>query len=303
MTPDPRDGSFTVAAGVQPDRLDRALKGFRNSLSWQQVRDLVLRGKVQINGRIVTDASGRVGGGDTITICVAAARLDAAVVLLPPLPRERLVFCDPHVVVVDKPAGLDTVPFGEAADAPDSRLMQLLGAKVHVVQRLDRDTTGLLMFARNEVAAGKLEHQLRCHTVHRRYFAIAHGEVKACTIRTFLAENRGDGLRGSIHNGKLGKAAVTHVQPVELLRGATFLSCQLETGRTHQIRIHLAERGHMLLGERGYVRGHVGPALQAPRILLHAAELGFVHPFTGEQVQFTLPVPSDMQAVVLQLRR
>ena len=303
MTPDPRDGSFLVPDGTPPDRLDRVLKGFRPSLSWAQVRDLVARGKVQVDGRLAKDEGIRVAAGSKIEVNVGAARLPSAASapVVPALDRERVVFADRHVVVVDKPAGLDSVPWGDATDTLDRRLAQLLGCRIHVVHRLDRDTTGLLMFARTEEAAGKLEHQLRRHTVHRRYLALAHGEVQAAVIRSFLAEDRGDGLRGSVTNPKLGKEAVTHVQPIEFFRDATLVSCQLETGRTHQIRIHLAEQGHMLLGERGYVREHRGPALQAPRILLHAAELGFVHPVSGAPLKFALPLPADMQAVIAQL--
>ena len=259
MTPDPRDGTFLVPDGAPPDRLDRVLKGLRPSLSWTQVRELIARGKVSVDGRLAKDEGIRIGAGAKIEVQVGAARLpEASSPIVPAFDRERVVFADRHVVVVDKPAGLDTVPWGDATDALDRRLAQLLGCRILVVHRLDRDTTGLLMFARTEEAAGKLEHQLRRHTVHRRYLALAHGEVHAATIRSFLAEDRGDGLRGSVTNQKLGKEAVTHVQPVEFFRDATLVSCQLETGRTHQVRIHLAERGHMLLGERGYVREHRG---------------------------------------------
>lgn len=303
MTPDPRDGSFVVPDGTPPDRLDRILKALHSGLSWSQVRDLIARGKVVVDGRLAKDEGIQVAAGAAIEVRVGAARLPSAVAapLVPALERERVVFADRHVVVVDKPAGLDSVPWGDAVDALDRRVAQLLGCRIHVVHRLDRDTTGLLMFARSEEAAGKLEHQLRRHTVHRRYLALAHGEVQATVIRTFLAEDRGDGLRGSVTNQKLGKEAVTHVQPIEFFRDATLVSCQLETGRTHQIRIHLAEQGHMLLGERGYVREHRGPALPAPRILLHAAELGFVHPVSGAPMKFALPLPADMQAVIAQL--
>jgi 23S rRNA pseudouridine1911/1915/1917 synthase len=303
MTPDPRDGSFSVPNGAPPDRLDRVLKGFRPALSWAQVRDLIARGKVLVDDRLAKDEGIRVVAGSKIEVKVGAARLPtaAAVPVVPAFEQERVVFSDRHLVVVNKPAGLDTVPWGDAADALDRRLAQLLGCRIHVVHRLDRDTTGLLMFARSEEAAGKLEHQLRRHTVHRRYLALAHGEVQAAKIQSFLAEDRGDGLRGSVTNHKLGKEAITHVQPVEFFRDATLVSCQLETGRTHQIRIHLAEQGHMLLGERGYVREHRGPALPAPRILLHAAELGFVHPVSGAPMKFALPLPLDMQEVMAQL--
>jgi 23S rRNA pseudouridine1911/1915/1917 synthase len=319
MPKDPRDGRFTVADGAAPERLDRVLRAFRPGLSWRQVRDLVARGKVRVDGAVVTDAGHPVAGGAGIELRTsaqsqgagegAAIGLPAAAAALDPA---RIVFADAHLVVVDKPAGVDTVPFdgiagaegATAAEVPalDALLASQLGARVRVVHRLDRDTTGLLLFARTAEAEGRLAHQFRRHTVHRRYLAIAHGNVAAATFRTFLADDRGDGLRGSIRNQRLGKEAITMVEPVETLRGATLVRCQLQTGRTHQIRIHLAERGHMLLGERGYVREHRGPVLPAPRILLHAAELGFVHPDNGEPLRFSAPLPDDMAAVLARLR-
>jgi 23S rRNA pseudouridine1911/1915/1917 synthase len=319
MPNDPRDGCFTVANGALPERLDRVLRGFRPGLSWRQVRDLVARGKVRVDGAVVTDAGRPVGGGAGIELRTSA-RSGGAATGLPPgsadpdpgcLDPGRIVFADPHLVVVDKPAGVDTVPFDGAgfdaandagAPALDAQLASRLGARVRIVHRLDRDTTGLLVFARTAEAEGRLAHQFRRHTVHRRYLAIAHGDVAAATIRTFLADDRGDGLRGSVADKGRGKEAITMVEPVEQLRGATLVACRPQTGRTHQIRIHLAERGHMLLGERGYVREHQGPALPAPRILLHAAELGFVHPDTGEPLRFSSPMPDDMAAVLARLR-
>jgi 23S rRNA pseudouridine1911/1915/1917 synthase len=119
-----------------------------------------------------------------------------------------------------------------------------------------------------------------------------------------LVENRGDGLRGSAKGKPPGDAreAITHVERLEGLRGATLVACQLETGRTHQIRIHLGEAGHPLLGEKVYIRGWNGAPLEAPRLMLHAAELGFVHPATQREVRWTLPMPADMQAVLVRLR-
>jgi 23S rRNA pseudouridine1911/1915/1917 synthase len=303
MATDPRDGSFTVTPGRPAERLDRVLRGFRPGLSWAALRDLIARGKVAVDGAVVTDAGADVRGGAAIDGARYGRGPAPAPPGPPPLDRDDLVHCDGEVVVVRKPAGLDTVPFGDAVDALDRRLAATLGAPVRVVHRLDRDTTGLLMFARTAAAEGRLAHQLRRHTVHRRYLAIAHGDVAAGTIRSFLAEDRGDGLRGSVPNRKLGKEAITHVEVVERLRGATLVGCQLETGRTHQIRIHLAEQGHMLLGERGYLREHRGEVIAAPRILLHAAELGFEHPGTGAAMRFEAPMPADMAAVLASLRR
>lgn len=303
MSADPRDGEFVVPPGTA-ERLDRRLRTFRPALSWGQVRDLIRRGKVAIDGVVVTDEAAAVRGGARVVLAMGARRVGVpAAAEMPPLSPDAIAFSDRQVVVVRKPAGLATVPWQDAVDALDRRLAATLGAPVRVVHRLDRDTSGLLMFARTAEAEGRLTHQLRRHTVHRRYLAIAHGDVAAATIRSWLAEDRGDGLRGSVANPRVGKEAITHVEPVERLRDATLVTCRLETGRTHQIRIHLAEAGHMLLGERGYVRDHRGPILPAPRILLHAAELGFEHPTTGEPMRFAEPLPADMLTVLAALRR
>ena len=300
MAADPRDGTFVIETALA-GRLDRAVKSFRPGLSWSEVRDLIARGKVLVDGQVVVDPGHAAAAGATVAIAIANTRL-AIPDAVPPFDRARVLHLDRDVVVVDKPPGLSTVPFGDEKDALDGRQRELLGARVHVVQRLDRDTSGVMVFARTRDAFTHLEHQWRRHTVTRSYLAVAHGVVRAATLRSFLAEDRGDGLRGSIANSRVGKEAITHVEPVELLRSATLVRCRLETGRTHQIRIHLAEHGHMLLGERGYVRDHRGAVLEAPRILLHAAELGFQHPATGAALEFVVPMPDDMAAAVQSLR-
>ncbi len=307
---DPRDGSLQRPSDAAPERLDRVLRAFRPQLSWRALRELVTRGKVTVSGQMVTDAGALIVGGAEVAIEMERRR--AGTVSRAPatvLPKERIVFCDRFVVVADKPSGVDVAPFEakskvrgviEPSVLPPlvDQVAAALGAPVRVVHRLDRDTTGLVMFARNEEAEAKLGHQLRRHTVHRRYLAVAHGEVQGSTIRSFLVDDRGDGRRGSTSNRRIGKEAITHVEVLERLTGATLIACRLETGRTHQIRIHLAEAGHMLLGERGYTREHQGPALEAPRIMLHAAELGFVHPDTGADLRFTSATPPDMDECV-----
>jgi 23S rRNA pseudouridine1911/1915/1917 synthase len=160
----------------------------------------------------------------------------------------------------------------------------------------------LLVFARTLAAKRHLANQMRFHTVQRRYLAIAHGSVTRQTFRSRLVADRGDGLRGSTRLPNVGVQAVTHVEPVQQLVGATLVSCRLETGRTHQIRIHLSEAGHPLVGERVYVRGFDGPVIAAPRLMLHAAVLGFIHPATGRPVCFNDPLPADMLDLIERLR-
>lgn len=158
------------------------------------------------------------------------------------------------------------------------------------------------MFARSLAAKRQLKQQFRVHSVHRRYVALVNGALGSRTLRSRLVKDRGDGLRGSTSNPKLGQIAVTHVRPRETLAGATLVECRLETGRTHQIRIQLSEAGHPIVGERVYVRDYARPLIDAPRLMLHAAELGFLHPATGRPLRFSEALPADMQAVLERLR-
>jgi 23S rRNA pseudouridine1911/1915/1917 synthase len=178
---------------------------------------------------------------------------------------------------------------------------------VFAVHRLDRDTSGLMVFARTPEARDHLIHQFRKHSTHRRYLAIVPGRVEARTITSRLVRDRGDGRRGSTDLPGVGKHAVTHIKPLEYLEGYTFVECQLETGRTHQIRIHLAEAGHPLCGERVYNQPFRGKPKAdhsgAPRIALHAAEIGFVHPITGETIEYTSPLPEDLQKFLDRLQQ
>jgi len=159
------------------------------------------------------------------------------------------------------------------------------------------------VFARTVAAKVALKNQFRFHSVGRRYVAIAHGDVTGGVIRSRLVQDRGDGRRGSTENEELGREAVTHVKWLETLRGASLLECRLETGRTHQIRIHLSERGHPLVGERVYSKNYRGELIPAPRLMLHARELSFDHPTTAERLSFETAMPEDMQSVLATLRR
>jgi 23S rRNA pseudouridine1911/1915/1917 synthase len=183
---------------------------------------------------------------------------------------------------------------------------------VRAVHRLDRETSGLMVFARTVTAERGLMQQFKRHSTHRRYLGVARGRVEEQTIDTFLARDRGDGRRGSTSNPNTGKRAVTHVRPIEFFdlggdQVYSLVECRLETGRTHQIRIHLAERGHPLCGERVYQQPLFGKAMEdksgAPRVALHAAELGFVHPISGEEMRFEMPLPRDLREFVERLRR
>jgi 23S rRNA pseudouridine1911/1915/1917 synthase len=221
--------------------------------------------------------------------------------------------------VVEKPPGVSTVPYDETEDDTlDARVRAWLARKrlvprgarpsLGIVHRIDKETSGLVVFARTWLAKQGLAGQFRRHTVHRRYLALVRGDVRvARTIRSFLMDDRGDGLRGSARGTPPpgAREAVTHIEPLEPLASATLVACRLETGRTHQIRIHLSESGHPLVGERVYVRGAAAvapPAIEAPRLMLHAAELGFVHPATEREMRWVSAMPEDLRSVVERLR-
>jgi len=174
-----------------------------------------------------------------------------------------------------------------------------------IVQRLDKDTTGLLVFARTRAGRKGLEAQFRAHSIHRRYVALVHGSAEAAVHDSFLIADRGDGKRGSWRGAnppKAAKRAITKVRVEARYRGPggplTLVSCQLETGRQHQIRIHLAEAGTPLVGEPIYDRGHRSRRLDAPRPMLHAASLGFRHPVNQRALRFEDPLPDDFGALL-----
>jgi 23S rRNA pseudouridine1911/1915/1917 synthase len=281
-------------------------------VSWAQAKRWVETGKVRVGGEIWTDGRRRVRGGEAVEVLPAAPSPRTAA--RRELERDLVHYVDAHVVVVNKPSGLPTVPFGdEPRDVTTldavvrDHLVKRFGmrgrAPLGVVQRLDKLTSGLLVFARTLEAKKHLAQQLRRRTMHREYWAVAYGQVPEQTFRSYLNPDRGDGLRGTSASGeKGGQLAITHVAPVERLEGATLLSCRLETGRTHQIRIHLSEAGHPLLGEPVYVRRFDGAPLYAPRLMLHARGLGFEHPATGRWMSFEVDPPADFMDAVARLR-
>jgi 23S rRNA pseudouridine1911/1915/1917 synthase len=298
-----RDASHRIPDRTPQRRLDRVLRELHPETSWNALRRLIATGKVSVAGVTVSDPGAIVAGGALIEIRMAAPRRTES---SPALPACALVHVDAQIVVVDKPAGTSTVPFTDSeSDSLDQLVAHQLErserrrrAPIGVVHRLDRETSGLLVFARTLAAKRHLKQQFRFHSAHRRYLALAHGEVGARTFHSRLVRDRGDGLRGSTSNPVLGRPATTHVKPLRSLQGATLIECTLETGRTHQIRIQLAEAGHPLLGERVYTRDHPGELLPAPRVMLHAAELGFTHPTTGHSLRFTSPTPEDFERVL-----
>ena len=303
--------SWVVPEELNKRPVDGALRTLAG-IPWSEARSAITTGKVRIGGETVLDLLRYVYTGTVLSLHPAAPKPRTTQVKA--LDRDLIVYVDSEVVVVRKPAGVSTVPFGDEEHQEitlDALVREVLSrrdrirgrAELGVVQRLDKVTSGVLVFARTFSAKKHLGQQLRVHTMHRRYLAIAHGDVRGGTFRTYLVEDAGRGLRGSAAPGRReGQLAVTHVTPIERLHGATLVSCQLETGRTHQIRIHLAEAGHPLVGEKVYIRNYRDEPIAAPRLMLHAAELGFDHPSDERPMRFEDPPPSDFQEVLARLR-
>ena len=323
--------AYHVAADDQGRTLAAFLRARLGQASWSRVQKLVRSRHVLIHGNVCTDVARRLKAGEVVKV------LEVAAAPLPKADDVRVVHVDDDVVVVEKPTGLTTTRHHEELSWPARRrqvqptleelvpeaigrhLAARFGAvggrsapkrrripPVKAVHRIDRETSGLVVFARNVPAGRILAEQFRLHTTHRRYLAIVVGRVRARTIRSHLIRDRGDGRRGSAE-GEEGKEAITHVAPVEHFGDDyTLVECRLETGRTHQIRIHMSESGHPVCGERVYGaqrRDGKRDESRAARVMLHAAELGFVHPTTGEELRFTSPLPADMRKVLAALRK
>ncbi len=282
----------------------------QTGVSWSRARKLCTDGRVTVDGQRCLDPATRVSPDAVVAVDQQGPKLDKG-----PLAKSAIVFFDRDLVVVDKPAGMLSVadePGNKDTLAEYTRTMLRRmedcrsDAGLGVVHRLDKDTSGLMVFTRTADAKRILAAQFRAHDIDRVYHAIAHGVVPETDIETHLVMDRGDGLRGSHGHFRRARGApptdakrsVTHVRPIEALKGATLIECRLETGRQHQIRIHLAELGHPLVGERVYIRDYVGPRIEAPRTMLHARTLGFTHPRSGERVSFERDAPEDFRAVV-----
>ncbi len=302
--------SFQISIEQALQTLAAAVRAHRPGQSWGQVRKLIAARQVQINGELCLDPARRVKEGETITILKNPAPIPKAI-------RDELVIrhLDEHIVVVEKPSGINTVRHPAELtwndrrralsptlqDRVQSAIAERLHKGVHqlprlrIVHRIDKETSGLVVFARSPLAERELGRQFKAHTVERKYLALVAGYLPPQTIRSTLVRDRGDGRRGG---GADGKEAVTHIEVAERLPRFTLLACRLETGRTHQIRIHLAEAGHPVCGEKVYNRKLSGEIIadesDSPRLFLHAAELGFQHPATNEKLHWEMPLPQEL---------
>jgi 23S rRNA pseudouridine1911/1915/1917 synthase len=281
---------------------------------------------VRLDGELCRKAGQRVRAGQRLQIVVPRtkkprrgprSKSDA-----PPIAHAiRIRYSDEHIVVVDKPAGLTTVRHADEAKAFGDRARRFLPetlvdllplvspampGRVRAVHRLDKETSGLVVLACTAVAERQLGKAFRAHQVERTYLALVRGEAKDERIESHFVPDRGDGRRGSSAD-KSGQRAVTHLRVVERLGAFTLVECRLETGRTHQVRIHLGERGTPLCGERVYDRPLHGRPLPdasgAKRPMLHAATLALSHPATGKRLAWEAEMPEDMAGLLKKRRK
>ncbi len=303
--------SGTISDGGQ--RLDKALAD-ATGLSRERVKTLIAEGRVLLDGTAASSPSAKVASETAFTIELPA--LAAA----PARPQDIplvVVFEDEHLIVIDKPAGLVVHP---AAGNPDGTLVnallhhcrgQLSGingiARPGIVHRIDKDTSGLIVAAKSDAAHEGLARQFADHSITRAYLAVVNGLPVPPSGTVNARIGRSDANRKKMavlpDSATRGKYAVTHYRMLEAFAGAALVECRLETGRTHQVRVHMASIGHPLLGDPLYARtnprirpilSHSGFARQA----LHAAELGFAHPISGETHEFRSEMPADMREIL-----
>ncbi|HEX7342082.1 MAG TPA: 23S rRNA pseudouridine(1911/1915/1917) synthase RluD [Rhodanobacteraceae bacterium] len=307
-------------AGIPLDqagqRLDQALAQMFPEYSRSRLAAWVKEGQVRVDG-VVAAPRLRVHGGETVDI---RAQLAREVALQPEAIELDIRYEDADLIVLVKPAGLVVHP---GAGNPDGTLLNALLhhdpglvnlPRAGIVHRLDKDTSGLMVVARSLPAHTALVAMLSRHAVARQYEAVVKGALIAGgTVDEPLGRHPRDRIRQAVRDGDSGKHAVTHYRLRERFRAHSLVQCNLETGRTHQIRVHMAHVGHALVGDPLYGGGLKLPRGATPalaealrgfqRQALHAERLAFVHPGSGQPLEFTADRPTDMQALIEALRR
>jgi 23S rRNA pseudouridine1911/1915/1917 synthase len=337
-----KPSEFTVSSPESGQTITAFLK-VKLGLPWSKAKALVESGQVKINGQKITDVATRIKTGKIVQVgtaptrssekirssekvrssppsdstkkkALAKSRLDS---YTGPLPS--LVYADEHIAVFDKPSGLTSTRTAEElrdfsererAYLPVTlqelapRLLGSAGRQIFPVHRIDRETSGLIIMALKQSAKKNLEEQFREHSISRLYLALTRGVPSTGKIESHFVADRGDGRRGSSKDGS-GQRAVTFVKLLHQSQGYGLVECRLETGRTHQVRIHLGEMGCPLCGEKIYDRPLHKPPLpdasQAKRVMLHARTLGIEHPETKEWMEWTSPLPEDFQTLAKSL--
>jgi 23S rRNA pseudouridine1911/1915/1917 synthase len=276
-----------------PALLDVLQKRFPES-SKTTLRQMLQNDRVRVNGAIERTAKRNIGPDDRVEVGSKLDVLD---------PRITILYQDDDLVVIDKARGLLTVASaterGQTAEAILNAFYKARPGenRVHVVQRLDRDTSGVLVFARNLDMRDRLQELFATHDIERLYVAIIHGKMpqRSGTLRSFLAEDEDLRVR-SIADAARGKEAITHYRTIASGGHYSTVEVTIETGRRNQIRVHFSEAGHPIVGDAMYGRGLPDPL---GRLTLHAKHLGLIHPRTRKRMSFTAPVPASFDELTL----
>jgi 23S rRNA pseudouridine1911/1915/1917 synthase len=304
--------TLTLPGEMAGWRLDRALAAALPTLSRERLKALIAAGEVRVGGAPMRDPSKKVAGHEAVEVAVPAPAPAAARAQDIPL---AIMFEDEHLLVVDKPAGLVVHPAAGNLDGTlvnallhhcAGRLSGIGGvARPGIVHRIDKDTSGLLVVAKTDRAHEGLAKQFAAHSVERAYAAVVAGQPvpPAGRIEGALARSAANRQKMAIVADGRGKHAVTHYRTLQPLREAALVECRLETGRTHQVRVHMTSIGHPLIGDPVY--GRARPAhrdvlqqLGFARQALHARMLGFFHPTAKEKLTFESPIPPDIQELI-----
>jgi 23S rRNA pseudouridine1911/1915/1917 synthase len=295
---------------VTAERLDRWLRAHHPSLSWTKIRTAIASGQVTVDGALARDPGLTVHESSEIEIDLSrrakhTARLD--------LPR---LYEDEEILVVDKPAGLLTIASDAAHRSTQDTVMRRVqeyarylhgrGAYAGMLHRLDRETSGALAVALSREAHAAGRALFAAHEFERWYLALVDGvpERDEGTIEARVSNRYVSGRRRIVRRAEEGRHAVTHYRVRERFRKAALLELQLETGRQHQIRLHLEQLGHPILGERVYTADAPDAgSRRAQRVMLHAWRLNFHHPLRRRRVRAEAPIPSDFSGLLARLRR
>lgn len=298
---------FTVEPGMEM-RIDRYLSEQCSDMSRSYLQKLVKEGGVCVGGTAVK-SNYKVSAGERVTLEVPEA-VEPEIV-----PEEMaldIIYEDTDIILINKPKGMVVHPAaGHYSGTLVNGLMHHCRADLSgingvmrpgIVHRIDMDTTGVLIVCKNDRAHNAIAEQLKEHSITRRYYAVVHGNIKAeeGTVNAPIGRHPVDRKKMSI-NEKNGREAVTHYRVLERFGQFTYVECRLETGRTHQIRVHMASIGHPLLGDAVYGPAKCPYKLQGQT--LHAGILGIIHPRTGEYMEFSAPLPPYFEALLTKLRQ
>ncbi len=304
---------MTITDEMKGTRLDLVLSAALEDFSRSFIQKLFENGKITVDGQVCREKKLKASAGSTVVIEIPEP--EKLQVEAEDIPLD-IVYEDEDVLVVNKPAGMVVHP------APGNYTGTLVNALMHhcgdelssingvirpgIVHRIDKDTSGLLMVAKNDKAHNSLSQQLADHSITRRYRAIVFSNIKEDegTVDKPIGRDPKNRLRNAVTELN-SKNAVTHYKVLERYGTFTLIEARLETGRTHQIRVHMSYLKHPLLGDELYgpVKSKAASKLGAKRQMLHAGVLGFVHPSTGEHMEFESPLPGDFENLIEKLRK